>query len=488
MDHQIELGYLVLEVPDPASLDAGSSPTSSASSPASRAGRHHVAQRRARPTACIVTTGRGQRRRRHRLRGAGRRRLRRAPSPGCGRSAPTSSTGRRRAGRRDASAASPARRRRGGSTSRSSSASPTRRRRSRRRSCRAASSPRASGSATPCSPRRRSTSRTRFLIDGLGFGQSDWLEMEIAAGIELEVRFYHCNAPPPHRRARQGAVRPARSAAPPHVRDSTSATTSAPRSTGRGRPSCRIPNGLGRHDNDGMFSFYVPDPGRLPGRGRPRRARSITDDWDENRRYDRISAWGHQPLRRRRERRRRRRRHRRLRAGRQRARDPARPARAQRSRCSSGGPSRTRCRAPCTSTTRSAASSSRAGSATSCGDQRAGRGLRVAQRRRHDAAALRPGGRRAVRLAGVVDVQPARCSSGCSTGVPTSSASTCGAASRSPASSSTTTTSSSRGADGTAVLGPLRRRLRRRQQHGADAARRRRSPTSGSSTTGSSST
>ena len=32
-----------------------------------------------------------------------------------------------------------------------------------------------------------------FLVDGLGLCQSDWLETEIAAGIELEVRFYHCN-------------------------------------------------------------------------------------------------------------------------------------------------------------------------------------------------------------------------------------------------------------------------------------------------------
>jgi 2,3-dihydroxybiphenyl 1,2-dioxygenase len=32
-----------------------------------------------------------------------------------------------------------------------------------------------------------------FLVDSLGLAQSDWLQMEIAAGIELEVRFYHCN-------------------------------------------------------------------------------------------------------------------------------------------------------------------------------------------------------------------------------------------------------------------------------------------------------
>ena len=71
---------------------------------------------------------------------------------------------------------------------------PTRRRRSRRRWCRAASSPTASASGTSCSPRPPSTSRTRSLTDGLGLAQSDWLEMELAPGIELEVRFYHCNA------------------------------------------------------------------------------------------------------------------------------------------------------------------------------------------------------------------------------------------------------------------------------------------------------
>ena len=34
----------------------------------------------------------------------------------------------------------------------------------------------------------------RFLTAGLGFAQSDWIETEIAAGIELEVRFYHWQA------------------------------------------------------------------------------------------------------------------------------------------------------------------------------------------------------------------------------------------------------------------------------------------------------
>ena len=57
-----------------------------------------------------------------------------------------------------------------------------------------------------------------------------------------------------------------------------------------------IPNGLGRHDNDRMFSFYVASPAGFMvevGHG----ARVVTDDWDDNRQYDRISMWGHQPLR-----------------------------------------------------------------------------------------------------------------------------------------------------------------------------------------------
>ena len=45
-----------------------------------------------------------------------------------------------------------------------------------------------------------------------------------------------------------------------------------------------------------MFSFYLQTPAGFQvevGYG----ARVITDKWDDNHRYDRISAWGHQPLR-----------------------------------------------------------------------------------------------------------------------------------------------------------------------------------------------
>ncbi len=134
-----------------------------------------------------------------------------------------------------------------------------------------------------------------FLVDGLGFAQSDWLETELAPGIELEVRFYHCNQ-------RHHTLALAR---PPfelpqrlhHVmfelneRDDVGAAFDRAWAT-----DLPIPNGLGRHDNDGMFSFYLQTPAGFQvevGYG----ARVITDGWDDNRRYDRISAWGHQALR-----------------------------------------------------------------------------------------------------------------------------------------------------------------------------------------------
>ena len=135
-----------------------------------------------------------------------------------------------------------------------------------------------------------------FLVDGLGLAQSDWLEMEIAAGIELEVRFYHCNE-------RHHTLALAR--APfelPQTLHHLMFETQRPRRRRR-----RVRPGVGHRLAD-------PQRARPPRQRRHvqllrRRARpasrsrsatapaSITDDWDDNRRYDRISAWGHQPLR-----------------------------------------------------------------------------------------------------------------------------------------------------------------------------------------------
>jgi 2,3-dihydroxybiphenyl 1,2-dioxygenase len=134
-----------------------------------------------------------------------------------------------------------------------------------------------------------------FLVDGLGLCQSDWLETEIAAGIELEVRFYHCNE-----RHHSVALARAPFELPQRLhhimfeangRDDVGAAFDRAWST-----DLPIPCGLGRHPNDGMFSFYVASPAGFQvevGHG----ARRITDDWDDNCRYDRVSAWGHQPLR-----------------------------------------------------------------------------------------------------------------------------------------------------------------------------------------------
>lgn len=134
-----------------------------------------------------------------------------------------------------------------------------------------------------------------LLTQGLGFTRSDWLEMEIAEGIELEVRFFHCNA-----RHHTVALARAPFELPQtlhHVmfemndRDDVGAAFDRLWATDLG-----IPNGLGRHDNDGMFSFYLQTRAGFQievGHG----TRVITDDWDDDRAYDSISSWGHQPLR-----------------------------------------------------------------------------------------------------------------------------------------------------------------------------------------------
>lgn len=134
----------------------------------------------------------------------------------------------------------------------------------------------------------------QFLTAGLGFEQSDWLEMEIAEGIELEVRFYHCN--PRHHTL---AIAKAPFELPQTLhhlmfetnnRDDVGAAFDRVWGT-----DLTITNGLGQHDNDRMFSFYVASPAGFQvevGHG----AREITTPWADNRRYDQISAWGHQPI------------------------------------------------------------------------------------------------------------------------------------------------------------------------------------------------
>ncbi len=135
----------------------------------------------------------------------------------------------------------------------------------------------------------------RFLVDGLGFRRSDWLEMPMGPDFTLEVAFFHCNG-----RHHTLAVVRAPFEFPQklhHVmfeaNDRDDVGAAFDRAWASGLP---IPNGLGRHDNDRMFSFYVQSPAGFQvevGHG----GRIVTADWDDERKYDRISAWGHQPLR-----------------------------------------------------------------------------------------------------------------------------------------------------------------------------------------------
>jgi 2,3-dihydroxybiphenyl 1,2-dioxygenase len=134
----------------------------------------------------------------------------------------------------------------------------------------------------------------RFVTEGLGMAQSDWLETEIVEGITLEVRFFHCNA-------RHHSLALARAPfelpqALHHLMVEVNEWDDVGRAYDRAvAAGLSLPNGLGRHDNDGMFSFYVASPAGFQvevGHG----ARRITEPWDDNRRYDRISAWGHQPV------------------------------------------------------------------------------------------------------------------------------------------------------------------------------------------------
>src|SRR5947209_87321 len=134
----------------------------------------------------------------------------------------------------------------------------------------------------------------RFVTEGLGLSQTDWVETEIASGIELEIRFYHCN--PRHHSlalARAPFDLPQRL----HhfmveVADRDDVGYAFDRAWDAGSV---IASGLGHHPNDQMFSFYVASPAGFQvevGHG----GRLVTEGWDENRRYDRISDWGHQPL------------------------------------------------------------------------------------------------------------------------------------------------------------------------------------------------
>lgn len=136
---------------------------------------------------------------------------------------------------------------------------------------------------------------SHLFTEGLGFSLSDWIETEIMEGITIEVRFFHCNA-----RHHSFALAKAPFALPTvlhHLMVEAGDRDDVGRAFDRTwATTLGIANGLGVHDNDQMFSFYVIAPGGYQvevGYG----AKRITEPWEQVRGYDRISIWGHQPLR-----------------------------------------------------------------------------------------------------------------------------------------------------------------------------------------------
>jgi 2,3-dihydroxybiphenyl 1,2-dioxygenase len=134
----------------------------------------------------------------------------------------------------------------------------------------------------------------RFLLDGLGMVQSDWIETELMEGVELEVRFYHCNE---RHHSIAVAKLPFDLGKSLHhvqveVNDRDDVGFAFDRAWSAG---CEFANGLGVHDNEGAFSFYVTSPAGFlveVGHG----TKKVHAPWDGNRRYDSISRWGHQPI------------------------------------------------------------------------------------------------------------------------------------------------------------------------------------------------
>jgi len=133
----------------------------------------------------------------------------------------------------------------------------------------------------------------RFVREALGFRQSDWLETDLG-GIPLTVRFYHCN--PRHHSLALGAAPIELPQKLHHVMVETVSQDNVGRAFDRAwNAGLPIANALGRHDNDKMYSFYVVTPAGFQlefGHG----ARTIDTPWNDDRRYDRISEWGHQPI------------------------------------------------------------------------------------------------------------------------------------------------------------------------------------------------
>jgi len=132
----------------------------------------------------------------------------------------------------------------------------------------------------------------RFYRERLGMRLSDRIELEVAPGIDLELRFLHAN--PRHHTVAFGSIpMPKRL----HhfmleVNEMQDVGSAWDRAVDAGVP---IASSLGQHPNDRMFSFYAITPAGFQvefGWGGVQ-----VDDatWDASAVYHDVSIWGHRP-------------------------------------------------------------------------------------------------------------------------------------------------------------------------------------------------
>jgi len=132
-----------------------------------------------------------------------------------------------------------------------------------------------------------------FVEQGLGMVLTDWLDTDVD-GAPVKVRFYHCNSRH-HSLALVAVPAPALPRAAHHVMIETVSPDNVGTAYDRALAAeVPIPMGLGRHDNDRMFSFYSSCPAGFQFEFGTDGV-ILGDEWPVKR-FERISAWGHHPV------------------------------------------------------------------------------------------------------------------------------------------------------------------------------------------------
>jgi 2,3-dihydroxybiphenyl 1,2-dioxygenase len=130
----------------------------------------------------------------------------------------------------------------------------------------------------------------KFLRVGLGFCQTDWIEIELPR-TKIIVRFYHCN-PRHHTVALAGIAIPSGRRLDHlmvEANDVQDVRAAYERAVAAGHAMALS---LGQHENDGVESFYVATPSGINlelGAG----GRIVGKPWDGDVLYQRTSIWGH---------------------------------------------------------------------------------------------------------------------------------------------------------------------------------------------------